>query len=127
MPSTVRVRKLLGVLAAFLAFFVGLALASSACTSDDPAAPAAARSASRRVGPAGGQLELGDVLLTIPPGALSTEVLLTVSEAGDVDVKLFTPYSKVFRFEPEGLVFAVPITVKISYFPPAAVSPTLFW
>lgn len=64
-------------------------------------------STSKLVGPAGGQLSVGPHTLTIPAGALTQTVLIT-AEAPSETVNSI-------RFSPEGLQFARPAALTMSY------------
>ena len=64
-------------------------------------------SASKVIGPDGGQLRVGPHTLTIPAGALAQPVLIT-AEAPSETVNSV-------RFSPQGLVFARPAALTMSY------------
>jgi hypothetical protein len=64
-------------------------------------------SASKLIGPAGGELRVGPHVLRIPAGALSQPVLIT-AEAPSESVNSV-------RFSPEGLHFARPAALTMSY------------
>ena len=71
---------------------------------------------SKRIGPTGGSIEIGDdVELSVSAGALSSETEIRVSETADPPPADHTAYSKVYRFEPEGLVFNQPVEVRFSF------------
>lgn len=69
--------------------------------------PLPATTTTQTVGPAGGALQVGPHSLTIPPGALSGPVTITAT----------TPTGTVnsIEFQPEGLTFAQPASLAISY------------
>jgi hypothetical protein len=64
-------------------------------------------SASAVIGEAGGVIRVGPHSLTVPAGALSAPVTITATIPSG-------PTNRV-RFQPEGLKFAVPAKVSISY------------
>lgn len=70
---------------------------------------------SKRIGPAGGRLDLGDNnTIVFPPGALLTDTTITAHiPAGNTARAFFTP---------EGLQFVVPAVVTLSY--SACITPT---
>lgn len=78
------------------------------------------------VGPGGGSFALLGVGLTIPPGALSQTVELRVSYAEQEVPAATSRVSRVYRFEPGGLHFQVPITVALPL-TRAATSPRVAW
>lgn len=53
--------------------------------------------------------------LDIPSGALDEAVVITITEDNEKDIGDLESASTIFRFEPEGLTFNSPITVKIPY------------
>lgn len=66
------------------------------------------------VGPSGGAIEVSGVSLTVPAGALTTEVEISIAVAGDAAAPVGARLrSEVFRFEPAGLAFAIPVRVAI--------------
>jgi len=60
------------------------------------------------IGPAGGSLtsDDGDLTLEIPPGALSSDETVSITQVGD-------PGSGLYSLEPDGLRFDVPATARI--------------
>ena len=85
------------------------------------------------IGPTGGTLtaQNGAVVFTVPPGALSTPVGITVSTPPD-GLPTNRPYvpGAVFDFGPSGTTFATPATLTISYDPaklPTGVDPRTLW
>jgi hypothetical protein len=63
--------------------------------------------ASEEIGPAGGTLQVGPHHLVVPPGALDSLVLISAVAPKDPVVSV--------RFEPEGLRFAQPARLTLSY------------
>ena len=74
----------------------------------------------------GGTLSVGSFTLEVPPGAMAagTEIRVTVEAAAAPAP--FTGFSPVFRFEPAGLVFDAPVTVRVPFSGDAR-SATVFW
>jgi hypothetical protein len=70
--------------------------------------PLKAEAVNRRIGPAGGSLVIGPHTLTVPPGALSREVMIHAKIAGGKSVN-------VVEFKPDGLVFQIPAVLTMSY------------
>jgi hypothetical protein len=70
--------------------------------------PLKPETAHRRIGPAGGSLLIGPHTLTVPPGALSREVMVHAKIAGGRSVN-------VVEFKPDGLVFQTPAVLTMSY------------
>ena len=67
------------------------------------------------IGPEGGTVEGDGVELTIPAGALDEEVEIAVAETDAEAPDGFEAMSPVFEFTPDGLTFAEPIEVRITY------------
>jgi len=71
------------------------------------------------VGPAGGEVTSGDGVLTLtfPAGALSTETTISVTRLSPFvlpsALNAILEINSVYKLEPEGLTFAVPVTVSI--------------
>lgn len=80
-----------------------------------PDIPVAGAQAALTVGAEGGTLTLGDLAIEVPAGALAEATELRVSVAASAAPDPFTGFSPVFHFEPEGLVFARPVTVRIPF------------
>ena len=64
------------------------------------------------IGPAGGELVTADsaFVLTIPPGALSTQTTISVTAEDPGDPN---SYGKMYRLEPAGLAFSQPVTIQV--------------
>ncbi|MCC6808712.1 MAG: hypothetical protein IT381_14905 [Deltaproteobacteria bacterium] len=60
----------------------------------------------------GGEVKLGSSGATLPPGALTASTLITVRQTDDT-IPGYKLFSKVWAFEPEGLVFSSPLIVEI--------------
>jgi hypothetical protein len=78
------------------------------------------------VGAAGGTVHGDGVTLTIPPGAVSDDVTITISRSSETVPSGFVGSSSVFVFGPDGLLFARPVTVQIPFTDGGGVA-TLFW
>ncbi|MCC7538373.1 MAG: IPT/TIG domain-containing protein, partial [Deltaproteobacteria bacterium] len=110
-----RTRWLGGARAVGWAAVVGAVWLAAAC-SEDGAPIGDGSSVSATIGPEGGSLALGDeVSLEIPPGALEAPTTITLSRTAEPAFEGWEAYSPVYRFEPEGLQFAVPAQVSIRF------------
>lgn len=125
--------------------FVGLTLmaltlwAVGACTSSDDStgsnvdpAPSPTTSSTTdadavppgvQVGPEGSTFTLNGVVVTIPPGAVSTSTTINVTEDSTTPPG-YVVDGKVYRFSPTGLHFAVPVTITLPAQPAAK---TIYW
>ncbi|HXF94970.1 MAG TPA: hypothetical protein VNI61_02590 [Gemmatimonadales bacterium] len=70
-------------------------------------APLPADSVTQTVGPEGGTIRVGPHALSVPAGALAAPVSITAVAPSDS--------ARQVRFQPEGLVFAQPATLALSY------------
>ena len=97
----------------FFTLTVGLAVMLAGCsTGNDTGNPATG------IGPEGGTVESGDgrVVLTVPKGALSSRVDIRI-QTGSGFAKSFVPITNFYSFDPDGLKFSSPVTVKFAYDP----------
>lgn len=76
----------------------------------DGGGPTFEGSSSAVIGPEGGSVELGEMSLDVPPGALSEAIEISV-EASAATVEGIDRLSAVYVFSPDGLVFAVPARI----------------
>jgi hypothetical protein len=97
------------------------------CTSDAPA-PAASSPTSvvKKVGPDGDTIEVAGATVTIPKGALSAPVDITISATDQGAPDGFVSLSKLFKCEPSGTNFAQPVTMKMPFTDDGQPS-TMFW
>ncbi len=91
-----------------------------------PSIPTAGATASLTVGAGGGTLELEDLELHVPAGAVAAGTVITVTVESAAPPAPFTGFSPVFRFEPAGLVFDEPVTVRLPFDGDPAVA-SVFW
>lgn len=106
---------------------LGLPLTGCPSTNGRPVAPILpGESASALVGPEGATIDVGTMQIAIPAGALTSaqEIRVIVESAPPPGV--FTGFSPVVRFEPEGTSFARPIEVRIPFEGDPALA-TIFW
>jgi ZU5 domain-containing protein len=85
-------------------------------------------SATASVSPsAGGTVSLADssVKLEVPPGAVSSTTMITMTATTDAAPAGITADSAILKFEPDGLVFATPVTVTFTF--KGATSPVVYW
>lgn len=92
---------------------------------DGPQDGGAGPGASEVVGAAGGEISVAGATITVGAGALPEDVEITVQEEPTEVPEGHEAYSSVYHFEPSGLTFDAPVTVRIPYAgsEPAA----LFW
>ncbi|HEY0713187.1 MAG TPA: hypothetical protein VGF45_10975, partial [Polyangia bacterium] len=119
-----------------LGFGFFLALAAS-CGGKSPANPAAQPPApadggsttstvTMMIPPTGGTIALGNASLTVPSGAIAAPAAITMVATQEAAPAGFEAGVKVFRFEPAGLAFAVPVTVKLPA-PANAEGAAIYW
>ncbi len=75
----------------------------------------------------GGQVRLSNgAQLTIPPGAVASDLTITISETTEVAPTGYHTYSPIYRFEPEGTTFLKPVQVTLPYAGDSTLA-SLFW
>ena len=82
--------------------------------------------AARTIGPAGGVVALDGVRLEVPAGALSAETMIRITATTLPAPAGYTLYSPVYRFEPEGTVFARPVSLTLPFTGDVRLA-TAFW
>jgi hypothetical protein len=108
-----------------LILFLVLAQATTACNNAKTTTNTGT-SAKQTIGAKGGSLTLGTgVSLQVPAGALDKDVEIGVEEVTGT-VEGFTLGSKRYKFTPEGITFATPVTVSLEQSTPAD-SQSIFW
>jgi hypothetical protein len=70
-------------------------------------------------------VELEGTRLSIPPNALSSQQMITITSTTDPAPAGFDNSSPIYQFDPAGLIFATPATVSIAFAGDAHV--TLYW
>jgi hypothetical protein len=88
--------------------------------------PPVGSTGSALVGPAGGRVTLGALVLDVPAGALDRETEIRVEVVADSVPSAFTAFSPMYRFSPAGLRFARPVRVRIPFGGNASLA-TIFW
>jgi len=78
------------------------------------------------VGPAGATVSCEGASVVIPAGALSAPVPIQIVATGDPVPSGYTGYSRVFRFEPAGTNFVMPVQVSLPFAGDASRA-ALFW
>jgi hypothetical protein len=92
-------------------FVIGLV---AACGGGNGASGGATPSAT--IGPSGGVVEEEGIRLTIPAGALTEDVTISVAAAPEIAPSDgYAALSSVFLFTPDGLVFRTPAVVEIAF------------
>ncbi len=84
------------------------------CDDGSDSGDTGADSVEREVDRAGGEVELGLVTLAIPAGALEALVAIRITQTSERAPGEYAAATPVFRFEPEGLRFARPVTVRFA-------------
>ncbi|MCB9677260.1 MAG: hypothetical protein H6737_19230 [Alphaproteobacteria bacterium] len=79
------------------------------------------------VGPEGGELSFDGVSVVFPEGAVSEEIEIRIYETADDPPAEYDALSKVWAFEPHGLIFAEPVVVRLPYGPADASRPRIYW
>ena len=75
----------------------------------------------------GGQVRLSNgAQLTVPPGAVATDLTITITETTEAAPTGYHLYSPVYRFEPQGTTFLKPVQVTLPYTGDATIA-SLFW
>lgn len=114
----------------FLRRFASLALLASvatACSSSSSGSSSGAEAASvtQTIGAAGGTIQVGGAVVTFPKGAVAADTSVTISAESSVPAG-FVTLSKVFRCEPSGTNFAVPVEMRMPFVDDGK-GGTLFW
>jgi hypothetical protein len=103
----------------FLSSLLGLAaflVLVAACGGSGAGGAGGSTGASETIGPAGGVVEDRGVRLTIPEGALTQPVTISVAPAPEIaPADGYRALSPVFLFTPDGLVFQKPAVVEIAF------------
>jgi len=74
----------------------------------------------------GGLVQVGELALRVPPGALAEPTTIRVTTTSATLPTGFTSYTPVLRFEPAGLVFRTPATIEIPFSGDSRLA-TVFW
>ncbi len=76
---------------------------------------------------AGGMLELEAAKLTVPAGAVSADLKVSITSVQNPAGSNYQALTPVFRFKPDGTEFAAPVTVEFDLGSTAATAPLIFW
>lgn len=74
----------------------------------------------------GGLVQVGELALRVPAGALAEPTTIRVTATSTTLPDGFTSYTPVLRFEPAGLVFRTPATIEIPFAGDSRLA-TVFW
>jgi hypothetical protein len=85
------------------------AAAAVSCT------PSGTALVSKRVGAGGGTLELPDATLTVPAGALSAEVEISIGRTRAAAPQGYAARSALFSLQPDGTAFSTPATLTLKF------------
>jgi hypothetical protein len=98
------------------------------CSESDPSPPVAEQPSSvkKSVGPEGETIVVGGATVTIPKGALSRPIDITISASDVGPSEGFVALSRVFKCEPSGTDFAQPVTMKMPFTDDGQPA-TMFW
>ncbi len=113
-------------LAALLATLTCLGSIAACSSTDETPKTTNSGAAAATIGSEGGTLTTKGVELVIPAGALAEARTISIAATTDGPPAGIVGYSQILRFEPEGLVFKVPVSVKIAYVG-APGDATLYW
>ncbi len=113
-------RRTLAIVALVLAP-VGGALVAAGCSSE----PTVVGTTST-IGTEGGSVNVDDLVLTIPAGALTRPTSITITRTSDVAPNGFVALTPIYRFSPDGLTFAQPARVSFAQ-PASAPNATIVW
>lgn len=111
--------KLAGGAVGVVAVFAGVFLVVACRSNGDDVSSAK----SAGVGPGGGKIEVGGVVLDIPAGALDRSVTIGVTSDAPAPPG-FRVNGSNYRFEPSGLVFSKEVSVS---FPTGGATESVFW
>jgi hypothetical protein len=108
---------------------VASAAAFAACGGGEtqPPAPDASTSVSADIGPNGGSVAACGSVVAVPPGSLATTQTITVSCDPTATVAGYALLSPLYRFQPEGLTFARPVTVTLAFAGTPTSATSLYW
>ncbi len=84
-------------------------------------------SVTHAVGVGGGEIELEGTTLDIPAGALAKDVDITLTSTTEAAPEGYANLSPVFRFEPAGLTFLVPVSARFTLEHTSTRGTTVFW
>jgi hypothetical protein len=105
--------------------FVSVIAGSAGCSNSSKDSQASSVSSST-IGSSGGLVKGDGVELDIPAGALSNDQTITVAATSDSAPDGVSALSPIYRFSPDGLVFAKPVVIKIA-FSGDATGARVFW
>jgi hypothetical protein len=97
---------------------------SSSSTSGGGAPPSAV---TQSIGPEGGTLSVGGATITFPKGALAAATTVTITTNGNPAPDGYVVLSNVFKCEPSGTDFAVPVTMQMPFTDDGKGPATVFW
>jgi hypothetical protein len=104
----------------------GTSVDAPAIGSDAAPSDAAHLMATKVIGSAGDTLDVDGATLTVPAGALTSDVAITITKTTDVGAFGGTP-SVIYLLEPEGQTFAAPVTFTLHLAAPPGGGETVLW
>ncbi|HEY0880196.1 MAG TPA: hypothetical protein VGD87_01640, partial [Archangium sp.] len=81
------------------------------CSPGNPSGSGAKKS--EMVGPMGAAIELEDAVLEIPAGAVPPGTTITITSSTTPAPEEYESRSPVYKFEPEGIEFAIPVRIEM--------------
>ncbi len=108
--------RAIGALGGLLVVFA--AVSPAACGGSESTDPTT-------VGAEGGVVERDGITLNVPAGALAEDVPISIAETTESAPDGFSSMSPIFRFEPDGLQFAIAAEVRIEF--NGAGQPAVLW
>jgi hypothetical protein len=98
--------------------FFAVVLALTGCTESvilPSAVPAVGARESVIIGPEGGRIDIDDLSVTFPAGAVATPTAITVTVEAPSTSGRLRAFSPVLRFEPANLTLAVPAEIRLPF------------
>jgi hypothetical protein len=96
---------------------------------ESPVQPPTGSSATATIDATGGEVRLGDLVLSIPAGAVAVATPITIridADPGLTPPTGFRTLSPMYRFEPDGLTFAAPVRIDLPFSGNGELA-TIFW
>ncbi|MDP3235737.1 MAG: hypothetical protein Q8N26_23330, partial [Myxococcales bacterium] len=101
---------------------------SLACGPEKVANPSGSGAVTTQVvGAEGGEIKLEGATLDVPRGALPDGQMITVTSSPTPAPEAYQSFSPVYTFEPAGLEFAVPVTIRLRATVPGGSRLVVFW
>jgi hypothetical protein len=102
-----------------------LALVAAACSTSAQNQPPAIESTT--IGPSGGKVTAPGAVLDVPAGALPAPTTISITEDPDGVPSPYVSLSPLYRFAPDGLTFARPVSVSFSTTSSSSSGAHVYW